>query len=272
MVPQIAGDSRFPSGSDFAIFPAMPDRPMHTVPGLFDRLTALYADGVRALEDGRLHDAIAAFSQGLQLDDHFSQGDVTMYAQRAFAYQRLGDNIAAIRDYNRAIELEPHNQARHLFHRGMCFAALGGHEEHAVNDFGRAIAIYPDEPGPYHLRGKLYATDLGRYHEAIADFDRLLATHPIAEGYQLRGYAKLNLGMGRDAIPDLLAANRLEQDTYTDYLLAWAGAVAPDDELFYRSMQAVLAAEPDTYRQYFLDNDDFARFRHQPRFRQIIGA
>lgn len=250
----------------------MPDRPMHTVPGLFDRLTALYADGMRASIEGRLHDAIALFSEALQLDDEFRQANVTLYAQRAFVHQRLGDSVAAIRDYGRAIEMEsPAAQAQYLFHRGMCFTALGGHEEHAVNDFGRAIALSPDQPGPYHLRGKLYATDLGRYPEAIADFDRLLAMHSVAEAYQLRGYAKLNLGRGRDAIPDLMAANRMEQDTYTDYLLAWAGAIAPDDELFYHSMQAVLAADPESYRQYFLDNDDFARFRHQPRFRQLAG-
>lgn len=250
----------------------MTDRPMHTVPGLFDRLTALYADGVRALEDGRLHHAATLFTEGLQLDDQFHQDHVTLYARRAFAHQRLGDHVAAIRDWGRAIEMEPPiHQAQYLFHRGVCFMELGGHEEHAVNDFARAIAIYPDRPEPYHLRGKLLAIDLGRYDEAIAEFDRLLAMHAVAEAYQLRGYAKLNLGRGRDAIPDLLEANHLEQDTYTDYLLAWAGAIAPDDELFYRSMQAVLAADGESYRRYFLDNHDFARFRHAPRFHQIVG-
>jgi tetratricopeptide (TPR) repeat protein len=250
----------------------MSDRPMHTVPGLFDRLTALYADGERAIDDGRLHDAVDLFSEGISLDDQFRHNHVTMYAQRAFARQRLGDHMGAIPDYGRAIEMEaPIHQAQYYFHRGMCFTALGGHEEHAVNDFGRSIALYPDHPGPYHLRGKLFASDLGRYEEAIADFDRLLAMRPVAEGFQLRGYAKLNLGRGRDAIPDLLEANRLEQDTYTDYLLAWAGAVAPDDELFYHSMEAVLAADPATYRSYFLDNNDFARFRAQPRFHQIVA-
>jgi tetratricopeptide (TPR) repeat protein len=251
----------------------MSDRPMHTVPGLFERLTTLYADGERAIEESRFHDAIALFSEGIRLDDQFRQHYVTMYAQRAFARQRIGDNMGAIPDYTKALEMEPPmNQAQYYFHRGMCFTAIGGHEEHAVADYGRSIAIFPDHPGPYHLRGKLYASDLGRYEEAIADFNRLLAMRPVAEGYQLRGYAKLNLGRAREAIPDLLDANRLEQDTYTDYLLAWAGAVAPDDELFYRSMQAVLTADPATYRSYFLDNSDFARFRNEPRFHQIVGA
>ena len=54
----------------------MSDRPMHTVPGLFERLTALYADGVRALADGRPEDAVSLFSDGIQLDDEFRQGYV----------------------------------------------------------------------------------------------------------------------------------------------------------------------------------------------------
>ena len=61
----------------------MTDRPMHTVPGLFERLTAIYADGERATEAGRLHDAVALFSEGIQLDDQFRNNHVTMYAQRA---------------------------------------------------------------------------------------------------------------------------------------------------------------------------------------------
>lgn len=245
---------------------------MHTVPGMYERLTGIYAAGMRAIDEGRLHDADALFTEGIQLDDQFRHEYVTMYAQRAFARQRLGNNMGAIPDYGKAIEMEPPlNQAQYYLHRGMCFTALGGHEEHAVQDYGRSIAIYPDHPGPYHLRGKILASDLGRYEEAIADFDRLLAMQPVAEGYQLRGYAKLNLHRGHDAIPDLLEANRLQPDVYTDYLLAWAGAIAPDDELFYRSMQSVLSVDPGTYRPYFLDNDDFARFRDQPRFHQIVG-
>lgn len=249
----------------------MTDRPMHTVPGLYDRLTQIYADGERAIEEGRWGDAVAKFSEGLDLDDHFRQRYVTMYAQRAFARQRMGDAAGALPDYERAIAMEPPmNQAQYHFHRGMCLADLERNEE-AAEAYGASIAIYPDHPGPYHLRGKLLSSELGRHEEAIADFDRLLEMRPVPEGYQLRGYSKLNLGRGADAIPDLLEARRLDPDTYTEYLLAWAGAVAPDDELFYRSMQAVLAAEP-SYKPYFAENDDYARFRGQPRFEALLAS
>ena len=87
------------------------------------------------------------------------------------------------------------------------------------------------------------------------------------------GHGSVQMEILRDARPiDRFAVTGGQPITYTDYLLAWAGAIAPDDELFYRSMQAVLAAEPATYKAYFLDNDDFARFRNQPRFLQLAGG
>jgi tetratricopeptide (TPR) repeat protein len=248
----------------------MADRPMHTVPGLFDKLQQLYAEGERAVEEGRFEDAIALFTEGIGLDDHFRQRYVTMYAQRAFARQRLGDAEGAIPDYTQAIEMEPEiNQAQYYFHRGLCHAQANRPAE-AVEDYGRSIALHGEEPGPFHLRGKILTSNLGRHAEAIADFDRFLQTWSHPEVWQLRGWAKLNLGRGAEAIPDLEKSQELQPDPYTQYLQAWAGAVAPDDELFYRSMQAVLAAAPE-YRQYFVDNDDFRRFYGEARFKQIVG-
>jgi hypothetical protein len=249
----------------------MTDRPMHTVPGLFDRLTYLYGEGERAVEQGRFEDAVSIFSEGISLDDEFRQRYVTMYAQRAFARQRLGDHQGAIPDYSKAMQMEPPaHHAQYHFHRGMCFAELQDYEQ-AVAEYGRSIALFADHPGPYHLRGKLFATKLERYEEAIADFDRMLQFHVHPEALQLRGFSKLNLGRGNEAIPDLFEANRIEPDTYTSYLLAWAGAVAPNDDLFYHSMEAVLRADP-SYKRYFLENEDYARFANEPRFRQIISA
>jgi tetratricopeptide (TPR) repeat protein len=243
---------------------------MHTVPGLMEKLTAVYTEGERALAEGRFEDAVQQFTYGLSLDDHFRQRYVTMYAQRAFARQQLRDHVGALADYEQAIALEPPmNQAQYHFHRGMCFAALEGHAEHAVMEHGKSIALFAEHPGPFHLRGKLLV-DLGRYEEALADFTQFLTMRAHPEVHQLRGYALLNLGRGREAIADLLASKRMQEDTYTNYLLAWAGAVAPDDELFYQAMEAVLRADP-AYRPYFVDNDDYRRFYGEPRFAAIVG-
>ncbi|MBP6629474.1 MAG: hypothetical protein KBG28_08780 [Kofleriaceae bacterium] len=248
----------------------MSDRPMHTQPGAMERLVHLYAEGERAVAEGRLADAEALFSEGLGIDDHFRQRYVTMYAQRAFVRQGRGDHVGAIRDYGQAIELEPPmNQAQYYFQRGVSFAELGGHEEHALADYGRSIALFDQHPGPFHLRGKLLL-DQGRYPEAIADFDRMLALRPHPEVFQLRGYARLNLGDGRTAIGDLLASAQLAPDVYTDYLLAWAGAIAPDDELFFASMERVLRADA-SYKPYFTDNSDYARFAGHPRFVALLS-
>ncbi|MBS2026375.1 MAG: hypothetical protein JST54_00605 [Deltaproteobacteria bacterium] len=44
---------------------------MHTLPGAFQKLQQLYADGVAAIEERRFEDAIAKFTEGLAIDDHF---------------------------------------------------------------------------------------------------------------------------------------------------------------------------------------------------------
>jgi tetratricopeptide (TPR) repeat protein len=244
---------------------------MHTVPGLYERLTEIYAAGEQAVAEDRLEDAERLFGEGLALDDHFRQRYVTMYGQRAFVRQRMGNHAAALPDYQRAIAMEPPiNQAQYQFHSGMCHAALGDFAA-AVEAYGRSIALHDQQPGPFHLRGKLLTSELGRHEEAVADLDRFLAMRPHPEGFQLRGYAKLMLGRGADAIGDLQESYRMApDDVYTMYLMAWAGAVAPHDELFYWALQATLHADP-SYRQYFVDNDDFRRFYGDPRFRAVVG-
>ena len=194
------------------------------------------------------------------------------FQARAFARQQLGDHPGAIEDYGQAIALgePPENQAQYHFYRGMCFAALGKPDT-AADEYTRSIALYPDHPGPYHLRGKIYASELERFEEAVADFDKLLALRPHPEGFQLRGYCRLRLGNAREALPDLHQARDQAPNAYTSYLLAWAAAETDDAALFFRSMEETLQAAPD-YRQYFLDNEDYARFRSDPRFQRILDA
>jgi tetratricopeptide (TPR) repeat protein len=165
---------------------------MHTIPGAFQKLQTLYAEGEAAIQEQRFADAVATFSEGLRIDDNFRQRYVTMYAQRAFALHNMGRLDEAIPDYTRAIEKEPEiNQAQYYFQRGLCFMSLGRPDD-AIRDYGQAIAMHPQHPGPFHLRGKLLFQQ-GRFADAIADFDNALALHDIPECRELKQRAQAQL-------------------------------------------------------------------------------
>ncbi|MAQ17508.1 MAG: hypothetical protein CMN30_22270 [Sandaracinus sp.] len=243
----------------------MSERPMHTIPGLFDRLAHLYADGERAVAEGRLADAEAAFGQIIELDDHFRQRYVTAYAQRAFVRHRMGRLEEAVADYTKALaagEPEP-NQAQYHFQRAMALSALKRPAD-AEAGFSAAIALAPNQPGPWHLRGKLRADS--RPAEALADLDRFLqlADHP--EVRQLRGYCLLQLGRAPEAIPEL---NRASAGAWTDYLRAWAHAITGNVDQSLQAMAACVTAN-GSFGSYFRELDDFASVRQHPGFAAAV--
>lgn len=249
----------------------MSDRPMHTVPGLFDRLVALYADGERAVAEGRLADADACFSEILDLDDHFRQRWITAWAQRAFVRHRQGRLDDAIADYGRAIDAgePPPHAAQYHFQRGMALAATNRPDE-AVADHGRAIELHPEAPGPWHLRGKLLCSTLNRPAEALADFDAFLerADHP--EVRELRGWCLLQLGRAEEALAELERARVARPGPWIEYLRAWATAATGRVDACLEAMGACVAADP-AYAPTFRDLPDYAAVRADPRFAGVVG-
>lgn len=250
----------------------MTERPMHTVPGAMAELQRLYAEGDAAIAAGRLQDAVEAFTRGIAIDDHFRQRYVTMYAQRAFALQRLGRHREAFEDYARAIALNepPENQAQYHFHRAMCLEALGDLEG-AVVEHGRSIALYPNHPGPYHLRGKLLIDRLGRYEEGIPDLDRLLAMREVPEAYQLRALAKVSTNRHAEAIADAARAEQLAPGAYNHYLLAVAYGATGDEARTREHVEATLARDR-AFGKYFAEVDELARYRSAPWLVQALAG
>jgi tetratricopeptide (TPR) repeat protein len=244
---------------------------MHTVPGLFDQLVALYAEGEAAMEEGRLEEAIAAFDEGISLDDHFRQRYVTMYAQRAFAKHRHGDYAGALADYTLALTMgEPtNNRAQYEFHSGMCLAALDRAED-AVEAYARSIRLFADPPGPFHLGGKVLCMALDRPADALRWFDEFLLRADHSEVRQLRGWCLLQLGRAAEAVPDLERARDASGEPWTHYLLAWAAAVTGDVSGCLTAMRDTLAGDP-SYRPYFLEHDDYAAARQDPTFPEFVG-
>jgi tetratricopeptide (TPR) repeat protein len=248
----------------------MNERPMHQ-PGNFEKLEAIYAQGETHLSAGQLEEAVAKFSEGLAIDDHFRQRYITMYSQRAFALHRLGRWEEAISDYTRALELEAellHGQ--NYFHRGMCLMKLEGRQADAEADLTRAIAANPSEPGPYHMRAKL-RDEAGRFEEAIADWTALIERRPHPEAFQLRGFAKIQLHDFEAGLADVLQSLELRADPYSDCLAACAlGALGRLEEMCAHAGRSVEVGGQE-YRELLESAEELAPHREHPGLRAILG-
>lgn len=257
----------------------MSDAPMHTVPGAYDQLVQIYTDGEALVAKGDYEGAVQKFSEGLAIDDQFRQRYITMYAQRAFALHRLGRLKEAINDYTKAIELEvpPENKAQYYFQRGMARQNLPteNQEEYeknavlAIADFGSSIELYPNHPGPYHLRAKLLVNVLGKFAEALPDLDKTLSLAENADAFAQRGFARFNVGRETEAKEDFERSNALSENVYNHYMLAVLAAKAGNTEDVIGHAKRVV--EDPAYKPYFATHEDFEAFRTNPEFMKLIS-
>jgi tetratricopeptide (TPR) repeat protein len=82
-------------------------------------------------------------------------------------YQEVGDYQQAIKDFDRAIELDP-KLAGAYWGRGKTYHEVGDYQQ-AIKDYDRAIALNPKLRGAYWSRGKTYQ-ELGNQQQAKEDF------------------------------------------------------------------------------------------------------
>ena len=93
-----------------------------------------------------------------------------------------------------------------------------GDQTGAIDDYSRAIALYPREPQNYVQRGRLHYA-LKNYQQAIADADQaielipdvyhLLVMGTARDAYSLRGNAREKIGDWQGAEADLREVDNL---------------------------------------------------------------
>lgn len=112
--------------------------------------------GLVHYEDEAYKAAIELFSHALarteDLLEAIGQGTIYLYRAAAYLYQR--DYGQAVKDYDRAIEINPQDAGAYN-NRGLAFDNLGEHRK-AIEDFNRAIEIAPQEAMIYSNRGIAY--------------------------------------------------------------------------------------------------------------------
>jgi tetratricopeptide (TPR) repeat protein len=159
--------------------------------------------GANDYRQGKVDEAVQAFSEAIALDDH--QKDY--YVQRASAYRRQGKYDLAIEDLTSAIKLDPKNGRYYVF-RAESYHMKGEYRR-AFDDYDKAIDLDPDN-ADYHIARAWGYFKAGRAAEGLADAERSVELRR-SNAYMLDIHAHILETMGRrqEAIADYKQAFNL---------------------------------------------------------------
>jgi eukaryotic-like serine/threonine-protein kinase len=168
------------------------------------------------------------------------------YRLRARLYLERNEPALALRDFDRAIELEstesPFRLDDHV-ERGRLLLSAGNYAE-AIGSFDLAMALQKDHALAQRLRAEALFR-LGRFEEVIQAFDRYLQTgKPLESVYRGRGLARAELGQYPGAIEDFTKALELHPTSAVQAYRGWTHLVVDAPKLALRDFE--LAIELDS--------------------------
>ena len=138
------------------------------------------------------------------------------YYNKGIAKQKLSKHNDAIKDFNKAIELNP-NDYNYFLKRGISRIAIKKYQT-ALNDFDIVLMYNPNNAQAYCNRA-IVETKLEDYKKAIEDFNKAIELKPdYALAYSGRGAARASLNIHNDAIKDFNTAIKLNSKSYEAYL------------------------------------------------------
>ena len=159
--------------------------------------------GVEAHQNNNLDDAITYYTEVISLDSDSSIVPLVYY-NRGSAYQSKGEIDRAIKDYNKAIKLNP-DYAIAYYNRGNAYQSKG-EIDRAIKDYNKAIKLNPDNTSAYNNRGNAYQ-DKGEIDQAFKDYNKAIKLKPdLAIAYYNRGRCWLHLKNWQEARSDLKVA------------------------------------------------------------------
>ena len=125
---------------------------------------AYYHRGIAYQTNKRYAEAIRDYGKAISLNPDYYEA----YNNRATVYDTLDQPEPAIRDYTQSLALKPH--FRIYYNRGMSYARVGAYTN-AIEDFTRSLSLSPDNAGAYVNRGFAYLNS-GDRQRARLDFEK----------------------------------------------------------------------------------------------------
>lgn len=157
-----------------------------------------------ALARGNLDEAVANYSTALQDKTLPNARRAMLLSDRGVAYARLQSPKAALEDFNRAVQLYPEYAAIYN-NRGNVLLGLGAVRE-AMKDFDRALMLAPGYAAAYSNRAGAELRQ-GEIDLALADYTKAIALVPAnPAAFTGRGRTHLTARRPQTAIRDLTRA------------------------------------------------------------------
>ncbi len=161
-------------------------------------------DAGAALARGNFDQAVALYSQALQDKTLPNERRAILLSDRGVAFARLQNPREAIEDFNRAIQLFPEYAAIYN-NRGNVLLGIGAVRE-AMKDFDRALLLAPGYAAAYSNRAGTQLR-LGEIDLAVADYSKAIVLAPVnPAAFTGRGRAHLAAHRPQTAIRDLTRA------------------------------------------------------------------
>ena len=160
-----------------------------------------YASGEKAFNSGDFQEAINFFTAGIA---EFPR-NAGLYIIRGLTYAKLNNHQQAIKDYDKAIELDP----KSLFYRSKATPHTDPDiYKEKLEDYDRAIKVYPKSLA-FYLRGNANAA-LNNYEQAILDYSNAIESYyKNTDAYVDRGRIHYQLGNKVQAKRDWMVAVNL---------------------------------------------------------------
>ncbi len=204
---------------------------------------AYYHLGLCSIELGEYDFAILYLDEALSLNPE----EADFYTEKGRALARLGDNVPAMEAFELALELNPnHLPAK----EGLALVKTGGDEvllsqldqvvaegsgnsqtykqrgfyrmshgqdDGAIEDFGLAISLDPEDSESYFYRGKTYSRQK-KWKDAEADYSAAISLDPENPEYLLsRGQSRYVSGQLEEALADFTQTIALDPDFASGY-------------------------------------------------------
>ena len=237
--------------------------------GQFEKAAGIYTSGLRKFPDnamllsfrGNAFYALASYTPALQ--DYYAAiknketitGDVLANPKPA---KLTGDSLSSyVNSVVTSVQI------------GIAEAQFAlGHYEISLNEMNKAIAAVPEMNSPgienyYNVRGYIFLS-LGRYKQAMADFDKCLQLNPaFSYAYVNRAIAKINMGGGIKACTYTISGKAGSQMFYT----SWTMPVKPSSK---RSDALLVSALNDCNRAIDINSASSSGYYIRGRIKNML--